>query len=144
MLNRHSHGGSSPRLSLFTLLIGIYLLVYTGRINAIDETSILSVAASLARQGTLDSEANGTANWMLSLDFSRVDTTADNGTLYSKKGVLSSLGMTPLVWVADRFPWLDARAAVLLFTPLVTAATAAAVFTLAVRTGSPPWAAWSA
>ncbi|MBL8153189.1 MAG: hypothetical protein JNM70_03320 [Anaerolineae bacterium] len=120
---------------MFSLLLGLYLLVYTPRLNSIDGQAILAVSTTLVRDGRLDIGVIGAADALLPFDKARMGTFGQDGAWYSKKGITPSLALLPFAALAEALPWLDARAAAMWFNPLVTAATAVLLFTLARRIG---------
>jgi len=61
-----------------------------------------------------------------------------DGLLYAKKGPTPSLALLPLVAWAHLVPWLPIQATAMLFNPLVTAALAVTLYTLARRIGFRP------
>jgi hypothetical protein len=126
------------RLSLVCLLLGIYLLVYVPHVSSIDGEAILATAASTVRHGVPDIAVVGANDALLPFDMSRMGTFGLDGAYYSKKGVTPSVALVPLVILAEAFPWLDARATAMLFNPLITAATALCLYTLARWLGYKP------
>jgi hypothetical protein len=120
---------------LFSLLVGLYLLVYTPRLNSIDGQAILAVSTALVREGRFDIGVIGAEDALLPFDKARMGTFGQDGAWYSKKGITPSLALLPLAVLAEALPWLDARAAAMWFNPLVTAATAALLFTVARQIG---------
>src|SRR5215813_8448063 len=108
------------RLVLACLLCGLYLLVYTPLINSADGEAILAVTASTLRHGLPDIAVMGADDALQPFDRSRMGTFGADGAYYSKKGVTPSIALTPLVLLAEALPWLDTRAAAMLFNPLVT------------------------
>ena len=119
------------RLALVCLLLGVYLLVYTPNINSADGEAILAVTASTLRHGVPDIGVIGASDALQPFDMSRMGTFGADGAYYSKKGLTPSIALMPLVLLTRLLPWLDARAAAMLFNPLVTAATALCLYTLA-------------
>lgn len=119
-----------PRIALFSLLLGLYLLVYSPRLNSIDGQAILAVSTTFVRTGRFDIGVIGAADALLPFDKARMGTFGQDGAWYSKKGITPSLALLPFAALAEILPWMDARAAAMLFNPLVTAATAVLLFTL--------------
>ncbi|MEO8607548.1 MAG: hypothetical protein ABI690_06690 [Chloroflexota bacterium] len=118
------------RLSLTCILIGVYLLVYVPRVSSIDGEAILGAAAATVRHGVPDIAVVGANDALLPFDMSRMGTFGLDGAYYSKKGVTPSVALVPLVVLAEASPWLDTRATVMLFNPLITTATALCLYTL--------------
>ncbi len=118
------------RLSLACLLLGLYLLVYVPRINSADGEAILAVAAAAMRHGIPDIAVTGANEALIPFEFARMGAFGMDGGYYSKKGVTPSLALLPLVFAAERVPWLTTRATAMLFNPLVTTLTALALYTL--------------
>jgi len=119
------------RLALACMLLGLYLLVYTPNINSADGEAILAVTASTLRHGVPDIGVIGASDALQPFDMSRMGTFGADGAYYSKKGVTPSVALAPLALLARLLPWLDTRAAAMLFNPLVTMATALCLYTLA-------------
>ena len=119
-------------IGLFCLVFGVYLAVYRGQTISSDGDSMLATAISLARRGSADTAILG-AQPPLLLEYSESNTYAPDGVLYSKKGLLPSLMMVPLVWLADSIPSWSARATVMLFNPLITTLTSALLYDLVTR-----------
>lgn len=118
------------RLLLACLLLGAYLLVYTPHINSIDGQALLAAAAAFARHGLPEIGAIGAQDALLPIDHARMTAFGADGVPYTKKGPSPSLLLLPFVVSADALPWLGTRAAAMLSTPLVTMATALALYTL--------------
>lgn len=101
-------GGRSWRLAqaaLFVLLLASYLLIYAGRFHVIDEVSLYSMAESLAKRGTLDTDQIFWTQWVAAPREVQGDFGPD-GTLYSKRGfgtafapaLLIRLGLARQAW----------------------------------------------
>lgn len=116
------------RLLLACLLLGAYLLVYTPRIDSIDGQALLAAAAAVARHGAPVIGAIGAQDALLPIDHARMTAFGVDGAPYTKKGLTPSLLLLPFVLAADALPWLGTRAAAMLSTPLVTTATALALY----------------
>jgi hypothetical protein len=111
-------------LLLFCLLLGTYLLIYVPTLDSIDAEAILAVSTSLVRHGSFEIGAIGADDALLPYDKARMGRFGLDGNYYSKKGVVPSLALLPLVVLSEWLPWLDTRATAMLFNPIVTAATA--------------------
>ncbi len=129
------------RFSLFCVLLGIYLLVYINRPDAIDGDATLAVAVSFVQHGTPDIAALGASEGLLP-GLSRMGSFGMDGHLYSKKGVTPSLFLLPFVLVAQAAPWLSIRATAMLFNPLVTALTAVVLYSFLLDTKFSARTAW--
>jgi hypothetical protein len=121
-------------ISLLCLLLGVYLLTYSPRIDAIDGAATLAVAVSLVQRGSVDIAALGGAEGQLP-PVSRMGTFGLDGQLYAKKGVAPSLALLPLVGVATALD-LPMRAAGMLLNPLLTALTGVLVYVVAQQWGA--------
>jgi hypothetical protein len=104
---------------------------------SIDGMATLAVGANLARFGRADVN-------VLAAQPESVAAPGVDGMLYAKKGLTPSLLLIPLTWLADALPWLSLRAVAMLLNPLLTALTAALIYTLARRIGARPAAAFLA
>jgi hypothetical protein len=128
MLTTHDH---KLRLALACLLLGVYLLVYSPRVNSADGEAILNVTASTLRHGIPDIGAMGASEALLPFEMSRMGSFGLDGAYYSKKGVTPSIALAPLVVLSEALPWLDTRATAMLLNPLVTTLSALGLYTLA-------------
>ncbi|NDJ62621.1 MAG: hypothetical protein GYB67_15970 [Chloroflexi bacterium] len=128
---------SRLRLALIAALLGAYLLVYVPEPHSSDGQALLAVGATFLRRGSPDMNVNAHIDWGLP-PLARMGQTGVDGARYAKKGPTPSLIMLPLIAAAEVLPWLTTRAAALLFNPLVTALTAALLFTLIRRLGYRP------
>jgi hypothetical protein len=88
---------SRLRLALLCLLLGIYLLVYIPQISSADGEAILAVAAATVRHGTPDIGVFGASDALFAFDRSRMGTFGADGAYYSKKGVVPSVALIPLL-----------------------------------------------
>ncbi len=131
------------RLALVCLLLGVYLLIYIPKPDSADGDAVLAVAAGALREGSPNINAVAYADWLLPLPASRMGAFGVDGALYAKKGPTPSLALLPLVALADALPWLTTRATAMLLNPLVTAVTAALLYTLARRLGCTPRVAFA-
>lgn len=129
------------RLSLFCLLLGIYLLVYLNRPDAIDGDATLAVTVSFVQHGTPDIAVLGASEGLLP-GLSRMGSFGTDGQLYSKKGVTPSLLLLPFVIIAQAAPWLTIRAVAMLFNPLVTALTGVVLYSFLLDWKYSPRTAW--
>src|SRR5690349_20018218 len=102
------------RLALFCILLGVYLLAYINRPDAIDGDATLAAAVSLVQHGTPDIAQLGAPEGLLPA-MSRMGSFGSDGQLYSKKGVTPSIFLLPLVGAAHLAPWLMMRATAMLF-----------------------------
>jgi hypothetical protein len=114
---------------LFSLLLGVYLLVYIPRVDSIDGQAILAVSASLARTGTFQIGQIGAQDSLLPQQMARMGAFGLDGGYYAKKGVTPSLLLVPLVWLADALR-LDLRPLAMVFNPVVTALTGVTLYSL--------------
>lgn len=119
--------------ALFAILLGAYLLIYTGIPDSADGDALLGASAALLRTGSPTISAVAYADMLFPVDSARMGTFDEDGALYSKKGITPSLGLLPFILTADLLPFLTTRAAAMLFNPLVTAATALLLFAFACR-----------
>jgi hypothetical protein len=108
---------------LLCVLMGAYLLVYVNAPTDADGMAMLAVTENLVRYGRTDMNVIGANDWLL-LPKGKMGTFGIDGALYAKKGVTPSLLMIPLVFVADKLPFLSIRATAALFNAFVTAAAA--------------------
>jgi hypothetical protein len=109
---------------IFGVLLGCYLLTYTGLIDSSDGLSMFATTESMVRRGELDS------NQLLWMGLQQGSFGPD-GELYSRKGIGMALLAYPLVWLARSWPALGLVQAALLLNPLLTAWTGALIY----RTG---------
>lgn len=130
------------RGALLCLLLGMYLLVYVPVPDSADSNALLAVSAALARYGSPDMNSIAHAEWYLA-PISRLGAQGLDGALYTKKGPTPSLALLPLVLLADAAPFLTTRATAMLFNPLVTAATALLLYSVARRLGFRPATAFT-
>lgn len=119
------------RFVLGCLLLGVYLLVYVPEVNSDDGRALLAVTAAAIRHGAPEIGVMGALDALQPLQMSRMGAFGEDGALYAKKGPTPSLALVPLALLAEALPWLNLRAAAMLFNPLVTAAAALALYTLA-------------
>lgn len=130
--------------ALFAILLGAYLLIYTGIPDSADGDALLAVSASLLRTGNPNIHAVAYADMLFPVDSARMGTFGADGALYSKKGITPSLGLLPFVLAADLLPFLSTRTAAMLFNPVVTAATALVLFAFLRRLNYARWVAFAA
>jgi hypothetical protein len=126
------------RWFVFLILVAAYLLIYINTPDSADGDALLAVSAALVRTGTADISVIGAQDAQFAYDMSRMGVFGVDGALYSKKGLTPSLALIPLTVAAQAAPWLPLRATAMLFNPLVTALTAAALYTLIRETGLRP------
>jgi len=120
---------SRLRWSLFCLLLSAYLLIYIDKPDSLDGEALLAVSAALVRTGSADMNSIAYTDWIMPAG-SGMGRTGTDGATYSKKGIIPSLALAPFVIASDTASWLTTRATAMLFNPLVTAATAAILYTL--------------
>jgi hypothetical protein len=130
------------RWCLFTLLLTVYALLYTGRPDSLDGEAMLAVSTSLVHSGTPTMNALAYSDW-LAVPMPGMGMLGVDGAVYAKKGMLPSVALVPVVALAELIPCLSIRAAALLLNPLLTAWCAAVVFTAVWRLRYPLWIAFA-
>jgi hypothetical protein len=108
-------------LCLFALLFSVYLLTFSGVYHSSDEMSMLAVTDSLARRGAWDIEL---LHWM----GEQQGSFGPDGTLYSRKGIGTTLAALPTYWLAVQSRWLGNVQAAMLTNGLVTALSGVLVY----------------
>lgn len=106
---------------LFGFLFACYLVTYTGVIQSSDGLAMFATTESIVRRGEVD------MNQLLWMDRQQ-GSYGDDGDLYSRKGVGTTLLALPLVWLARWWPALGLVHAALLLNPLLTAWTGALIY----------------
>src|SRR5258708_33457899 len=122
------------KLCLFCLLLSAYLLVYIDQPQVIDEEAILATSVSVVQHGSFDMDEIGAGNDLVDTA-GQLGTRGVDGALYIKKGPVPSLAVLPLVFLAEKLPWLPVQATAMLFNALVTAFTAVVVYSMVVDIG---------
>ncbi|MDX2160210.1 MAG: hypothetical protein SF162_02685 [bacterium] len=120
------------RWSLFCILLSVYLIVYVDVPDSLDSEAILAVSAAWVRTGSPDMNAIAYTDWIMPPS-AGMGRTGIDGATYSKKGIVPSLALMPLVIAAESAHWLTTRATAMFFNPLVTALTACVLYTLSRR-----------
>ncbi len=116
-------------MSLFALLLAVYLLAYSGEVQSSDELSMFCVTQSLATRGTTDTEA---IRWM----GLQPGTYGLDGRLYSKYGLGTSLAAVPLCALGRFLPiGLGAVQTTWLLNAILTALTATLLFLCVIHLG---------
>ena len=98
---------------IFSILVSIYLLTFSGIYHSSDEISMLVATDSVARRGTWDVDL---IRWM----GEQQGTFGPDGHLYSRKGLGTTLAALPLYWSALQSPHLGNVQTAMLTTALVT------------------------
>ncbi len=108
-------------LLLFSFLLSLYLLTYTGEISSADEVSMLAVTENFDKRQTFNTDqlvwTVWAHNWMAQ------GSLGVDGHIYSKKGVGISLLVWPFYRLARYFGTISQVHLVFLFNPIVCAAT---------------------
>lgn len=119
-------------VSLSLCLFSLYLLSYRGGFHSVDEVSMFAVTESLVKFGSPHTDQIAWTQWTTTQreaqGFFGID-----GHVYSKKGLLFSLVMTPFYSLGLLIPGIGMLQAASLTNTLVTAGTAGLVY-LTVRT----------
>ena len=121
--------------ALACLLLGFYLVTWRPIPSSADGISTLAVTTSLVRHSRADIEAFAATDAQSPMDAARMGVRGPDGALYTKKGLTPSLALLPLVALSEIVPAASAQAAAMLLNPLVTTATALAVYVLVLRLG---------
>src|SRR5690348_1656727 len=111
------------KLCLFCVLLCAYLLVYIDAPEVIDEKAILATSISIVQHGGFDMDQIAAGNDLVTTA-GQLGSRGADGTLYAKKGPATSLALLPLVFLAEKLPWLSVQATAMIFNALVTALTA--------------------
>ncbi len=130
--------------ALFAILLGAYLLIYTGIPDSADGDALLAASAALLRTGNPTINTVAYADMLFPVDSARMGTFGADGVLYSKKGITPSLGLLPFVLAADLLPFLTTRAAAMWLNPVITAVTALLLFAFIRRLNYARWVAFTA
>lgn len=118
-------------LAVFFVLLGAYLLTYSGVLHSDDEMSMLAVTESLVRESKVQidqlawnqDQAGGIGNYGL------------DGELYSKYGLGQSLWFYPFYWIALNWTSFGLVQAALLLNAPLTALSATVLFWIARKLG---------
>lgn len=140
MVDRQRQAGFAA--ALICLLMGAYLLTYTGRPGSADGSAIAAVSASLWRTGRPLLNAQSYSDALFPVDSARMGTLGADGALYSKKGLSPSLALLPLIAAGDLLPGVTALTLAALFNAAVTTLTALLLFAFCSRLGFAGWAAF--
>lgn len=116
-------------LGLALFLFAIYLFTYRGGFHSVDEVSTFAVTESLVKFGRFNTNQIAWTQW--------VTTQAEaqgffgrQGNVYSKKGLAISLAQAPFYWLALNLPGIGMVQTVSLLNALLTAWTAALIYTI--------------
>jgi hypothetical protein len=118
-------------LCLFALLFSVYLFTFSGVYHSSDEMSMLVATDSLARRGEWDIEL---LRWM----GEQQGSFGDDGHLYSRKGIGTTLAAWPTYWLALQSSHLGNVQAAMLTNGLVTALTGVLVYLVVRQLGYGP------
>ncbi|HLY27506.1 MAG TPA: hypothetical protein VKQ72_14270, partial [Aggregatilineales bacterium] len=122
------------KLCLCCVLLCAYLLVYIDAPEVIDEKAILATSVSFVQHGAFDMDEIAAGNDQVS-SAGQLGTRGVDGALYAKKGPVTSIALLPLVFLAEKLPWLSVQATAMLFNALVTALTAVILFGVVLEFG---------
>jgi len=103
--------------ALFLLFFSLAMLAWSGTFHSSDGLSMYAVSDSLARYGSWDTEQ---IRWM-GIQQGNI---GQDGLLYSRKGLATSLMALPLLWLGLKLPYIGPVHMALLLTPLIHALTA--------------------
>ncbi len=117
---------------LLSFLFSVYLLSYSGIVHSSDGGSMMSVTESMVKHGGFDTHPLIWSRWTTVDRWAQGDFGPD-GTLYSKKGILSSLLAVPLFWLALVTPHIGLMHTTMLLNPIVTALTGVLIYAYARR-----------
>lgn len=112
---------------LFVLLFACYILVYSGQLHTIDETSMFAVTESMVKWRRLDTNQIAWSQWALSPATAQ-GSFGLGGNVFSKKGLAISLLAVPLYWIGMHLPQAGLVQTTMLLNPIVTALTGTVVF----------------
>lgn len=115
-------------LAIFSFLLALYLLTFSGRFHTSDGLAMFAVADNITRSGHLDIEA---IRWITD----QQGGFGPDGLGYASKGLMTSVVGVPLVWIGRGVPWWGATQTALLLNPLLTALTAWLLFHFVRRWG---------
>ncbi len=115
-------------LAIFSFLLALYLLTYSGQFHTSDGLAMFAVADNITRSGHLDIEA---IRWITE----QQGGFGPDGRGYAAKGLMTSVVGAPLVWIGRHVPWWGATQTALLLNPLLTALTAWLLFHFVRRWG---------
>jgi hypothetical protein len=115
-------------IALLLLLFSVYLVTYSGTLHSSDGQAMFSVSESLVRRGAYDINQ---IRWM----GLQQGTFGQDGSLYCRKGPGTSLVALPLTWLGLAVPAWGLVQTTMLLNALITALTAALIFTYVRRLG---------
>lgn len=127
-------------LGLALFLFAVYLFTYRGGFHSVDEVSTFAVTESLVKFGQFNTNQIAWTQW--------VTTQAEaqgffgrQGNVYSKKGLAISLAQAPFYWMALSLPGIGMVQTVSLLNAVLTAWTAALIYTILWRLNFSRWTA---
>src|SRR5688572_27053132 len=123
------------KVGLICILLGVYLLIYTNAPDSIDSRAILGTAATLVQHGRPTIDVIRATDGEILPPFARMGKVGPDGALYSKKGIVTSLLLVPLVALAKLAPWLSISATAMLFNALIATATALILYSFVEELG---------
>jgi len=115
-------------LALFSFLLALYLLTYSGRFHSSDGLVMFAVADNLIRHGRIDIES---VRWITM----QQGALGPDGLAYSGKEIMISGVAAPLAWLGRTVPWWGEVHATLLLNPLLIALTGWLLFAFVRRWG---------
>jgi hypothetical protein len=115
-------------LGLVVFLVG--MLISNGRFHSVDESAMFVAATNLVRDGWPHTNQMGYSLWSLRPG-EEVTMLSPDGDLFTKKSPLMIVLLAPLVALGQAIPAVGGRQMALLLGPLLTAATAVLLYTLA-------------
>jgi len=115
-------------LALFSFLLALYLLTYSGRFHSSDGLVMFAVTDNLVRHGRIDIEP---VRWMVTQQGSL----GPDGLAYSGKEIMNSAAAVPLLWLGRAVPGWGGTHAALLLNPLLVALTGWLLFAFVRRWG---------
>lgn len=117
-------------ICLYVLLLGVYLLTYSGLFHNPDEATAFLVMESMVKHGKFSIGQISPGIFGDPMGRQGVD-----GEWYSPHGIGLSLLAAPLYWIALRLPHIGCGHLVLLFNAFITAGTGTLLFLQARRLG---------
>ncbi|MBN1286323.1 MAG: hypothetical protein JXB47_13075 [Anaerolineae bacterium] len=119
---------------IFCVVLLMCLLVYAGRTFVIDDFTLLASAANLGSAGQTDINLLAYSDWDLPPPYS-LGALGPTGDYYAKKAPAPAWLAAPLFRLGTLAPWLSSTATALLLSPILTAGTAALLYSWARRMG---------
>lgn len=119
-------------LCLGLIILNLYLLVYMNAPSSIDGADTLDVAITWVQHGEpTATRLISSRQLIVGNGEEEFYTLSNNGERYSKKGIIPSLILLPLLMLTEGIPALSPRAVAMLLNPIVTMLTACQLYLFA-------------